>query len=150
MENCKKIILVVKTSEVGERALKKSMDIIEENGCNKLGLLFVVDHDFFSGAGASYVKSKYEVDKGLEGIADAILRTMKSTIKESGKNIQTEDIILHGKTAEEIIKYVKENNIDILIIPRAKRGPIEKFITGGDITPFIEELKQYTKPIVIE
>ncbi len=150
MNNCdKKIVLVVKASEVGERGLKKAIDIIREEDCNKLYLLFVVDHDFFSGDGASYVKSKQQVDKGLEGIGDAILRTMEDMLEETDKSIESQRVILHGKTAEEIMNFAKNNKVDVLIIPKDQRGPIEKFITGGDITPFIDEIKKYVDKVVV-
>ncbi len=149
MENCNKVVLVVKASEVGERGLLRSLDILKQKNCKNLSLLFVVDHDFFSGAGAGYVKANKTVDEGLEGIADAILRKMEDMIEEQGSDVATERIILHGKTIEEIIKFVKENVVDVLIIPKDKRGPIEKFITGGDIGPFIEELESYVKEVVV-
>ncbi len=150
MVDCNKIVLVIKASEVGERALKKALDLLGEKRCSCLGLLFVVDHEFFSGSGSGYIKPNENIDKGLEGIADAILRKMEDYIEEHAKGVKTQRIILHGETAEEILNYVKSNNIDILVIPKDKRGPIEKYITGGEIEPFIEDISKHTKPIVVE
>ncbi len=149
-QNNKKIVLIVKASEVGERALKKSIDILEEFKCRKLYLLFVVDSDFFSGIASSYIKSEKYVEKGLEDIGDAILRKMEELVKESKKDISTERIILYGDTAEEVLNFVKNNNVDMLIIPKDKRGPIEKSLTGGDITRFIKEIEEYTIPVMVE
>ncbi len=150
-KSCNSVVLMVKPSDVGGRALKKALDIMHENGCDKLGLLFVIDKEFFSGDSSGYVKPDFLVEKGLEGIGDAILNNTEKTIKkiENG-NINTERIILHGETAKEILQFVQNNSVDILIIPKDKRGPIEKFITGGDIDEFTKEIEKHTKLITVE
>lgn len=149
-QDSKKIVLIVKASEVGERALKKAIDILEQFKCKKLYLLFVVDNDFFSGVASGYTKSKEDVEKGLEDIGDAILRKMEELVKESKKDVVTERVVLYGDTAEEILKFVKNNSIDMLIIPKDKRGPIEKSLTGGDVTRFMKEIEKYTIPVMVE
>ena len=146
----KRIVLIVKASDVGEKALEKAVSIMKENNCNELTLLFVADMDFFSGNSSGYVKPDYLVEKGLEGIGRAVLDSMEKTAKEIDENIETERIVLNGNTAEEILRFVKENKVDMLIIPKDKRGPIEKFLTGGDIGEFIGEIEKYTKAITVE
>jgi len=151
MDSCnKRIVLIVKASDIGEKALQKAVSIMKENNCDELSLLFVADMDFFSGNSSGYVKPDYLVEKGLEGIGRAVLDNMEKTAQEIDKNIKTERIVLNGNTAEEILRFVKENKVDILIIPKDERGPIEKFLTGGDIGEFIDEIEKYTKVITVE
>ncbi len=150
-KDCKNVVLMVNPSEVGERALKKAIEIVKDNNCKKLGLLFVVDKEFFSGDSSGYVKPDFLVEKGLEGIGDAILDNVENTIKKTGNvNINIERIILHGETAQEILKFVQSNDIDMFIIPKEKRGPIEKFITGGDIGEDIDKIEKYVKTVIVE
>ncbi len=151
MANCnKKIVLIVKASDVGEKALKKALEKTKEYECDRLSLLFVVDKDFFSGDSSGYVKPDYLVEKGLENIGDAILDNMEQIIKKTDENIRAERIVLHGRTADEILKFVQENKVDVLIVPKDKRGPIEKFLTGGDIYEFIKKIEKYTNTIIVE
>ncbi len=149
-KTCKRVVLIVKASKVGERALDEALKIMDQEKCEKLSLLFVVDEEFFKGAGASYLHTDELFRESMEEIGRAILDKMEMLIKKKAGDINYERIVLHGKTAEEILKFVKSNQIDILVLPRDRRGPIERFLIGGDITPFIKEIEKYTRVVVVE
>ncbi len=146
----KNVVLIAKGSKAGEAALFKALEIANELKCNKLFMLFVADNDFFAGDGSGFSKSEESVNEGLDAIGDAILRKLINIAKEMDEKIKVETIVLHGNTASEILDFVKNNKIDVLVIPRDKRGPIEKSLTGGDIEPFIKEISNYTKLILVE
>ncbi len=149
-DRCGRVVLVVKASKVGERALKKALEIMQQRNCETLGLLFVIDEEFFRDAAIGYVRLDDVIEKGLEGIADAVLTKMERLIEKEGKPVKHERILLHGNTAEEVLKFVKENDVDILVIPRDKRGPIERFLVGGDITPFVRDIEKYCEVVLVE
>jgi len=142
------LVVVAKGSEIGHKAAKEAATIAKNKNIKTIHLLFVNDIDFYSGGGISYLKE--ELQKSLENIGDAIIRMLTETIKEHNPDVNIEKIELTGKTAEEILRFVNENEIDIFIIPKDKRGPIEKSIVGGDIEPFIEEIRKRTNVITIE
>ncbi len=148
-DNCKRVVLVVKASRVGERALEKALEIMEERNCDKLELVFVVDEEFFRDA-VGYIKAYDIVEEGLEEIADAVLTKMERLIKKSGKPVNYERVILHGNTAEEILKFVKENSVDVVVLPKDKMGPIERFLMKDDITPFVKDIEHYAEVVLVQ
>ncbi len=142
------LVVVAKGSEIGHKAAEEAAIIAKDKNIKTIHLLFVNDIDFYSGGGISYLKE--ELQKSLENIGDAIIRMLTETIKKHNPDVNIEKIELAGKTAEEILKFVNENEIDIFIIPKDKRGPIEKSLVGGEIEPFFDQIKERTNLIVVQ
>ncbi|AEA33966.1 universal stress protein [Hippea maritima] len=142
------VVVIAKGSEAGVKAAKKAASIAKQKNKRRIHLVFVNDVDFYSGEGMGYVRE--DMAKSLENIGDAIMRKLEHAIKEEHQDVEIERIELHGKTAEEILKFLNENDIEILIIPKEERGPIEKSLTRGDIEPFFNEIQQRVKCILVE
>ncbi len=141
------LVVVAKGSEVGKKAAKRALKIAKENNIGTIHLLFVNDVDFFSRG--SYVHLKKELEVGIENIGRVIMEKLEDVIKSSDNRIKVERIELKGKTAEEILRFVKENVVRTLIIPKEERGPIERSLIHNDIEPFFNEIKQYVNDFIV-
>ncbi|WP_022669989.1 universal stress protein [Hippea alviniae] len=142
------LVVIAKGSDVGHKAAEEAAIIARDKNIDTIHLLFVNDIDFYSGGGILHLKE--ELQKSLENIGDAIIRMLTETIKKHNSNVNVKKIELSGKTAEEILKFVNENDINILIIPKDKRGPIEKSLVGGEIEPFFDQIRKRTNLIVVQ
>jgi len=150
-KECKSLVLVAKGSEIGGIALEKAVDLFEKFRCKTLKIVLVLDADFFSTGLSGYTKPNADAKIGLEHIDNVIFEKLENRAKQINKNINIERVVLEGKTAEQILKYVKQHNdIYAIIIPQDERGPIEKSLLGGEIEPFFEEIKKSTKLIVVK
>lgn len=150
-KECRNLVLVAKGSEIGRIALEKAVELFDKFGCKTLEILLVLDANFFSTGLSGYTKPKTDAEIGLGHIDNVIFEKLENRAKQINKNINTKKVILEGKTAEEILKYVKRHNdIYAIIIPKEERGPIEKSLLGGEIMPFFEEIKKFTKLIVVK
>ncbi len=141
------IVLIAKGSPNGEKAAQKAAQLAKEKSINTIHILFVNDTEFFKGGG--FVHLEKELEKSLDNIGTIIMDKLEKVIKQSNSNIDIKRIELKGNTAEEILKFVNENKVDTLIIPKEERGPIEKSLTGGDIEPFFNEIKKKVKNLII-
>ncbi len=142
-----KIVLVAKGSPVGQRAAKKAAEMAKEKNINTIHLLFVNDTDFYHSGG--FVHLKKEIETGLKNIGAIIMEKLERIIRDSQNGIKVEKIALKGKTSEEILRFVSNNKIDTIIIPKDERGPIEKSLTRGEIEPFFNEIKEKVENLII-
>ncbi len=150
-KECRSLVLVAKGSKIGEVALEKAVDLYEKFKCSTLKILLVLDTDFFSTGLSGYTKARTDAEIGFKHIDKVIFEKLENRAKQINKDINIEKVILKGKTAEEILKYVKRHNdIYTIIIPQDERGPIEKSLVGGEIAPFFEEISKYTKLVVVK
>ncbi len=141
------LVLIAKGSPNGEKAALKAASLSKERDINTVYLLFVNDTEFFKGGG--FVHLDRELEKSLDNIGNIIMDKLERVIKENNSNIEVKRIELTGNTADEILKFVNENEVDTLIIPKDERGPIERSLTGGDIEPFFSEIKKKIKNLII-
>ena len=142
-----KLVVVAKGSEVAKKAIKKALEIAKNDGIDVIHLIFVNDTSFYSKSG--YVNLERELERGIENISRIVLSKLEKMITDADSGIRVEKVELKGKTAEEILKFVKTNKVDTLIIPKEERGPIEKSLTHGDIEPFFNEIKQNVENFIV-
>ena len=142
-----KLVVVAKGSEVARKAIKKALEIAKNDGIDVIHLIFVNDTSFYSKSG--YVNLERELERGIENISRIVLSKLEKMITDEDSGIRVGKVELKGKTAEEILKFVKTNKVDTLIIPKEERGPIEKSLTHGDIEPFFNEIKQNVENFIV-
>jgi len=134
----KEIICIVKGGKIGEKAVKKAIVIAKEESA-KLILLFSSDTDYLL-SGNFGISSDDIATKGIENIGKTLINQYKDEAEEAGIKVSSK--IVEGNLLDELSKMIKRNNNSILLIPKLKRGPIEKFLIGSSIDEYIESLKK--------
>ncbi len=142
-----KLVVVAKGSEVAKKAIKKALEIAKNDGIDEMHLIFVNDTSFYSKSG--YVNLERELEQGIENISRVVLSKLEKIVSDEDDGIKVSKIELKGKTAKEILKFVKTNKVKTLVIPKEERGPIEKSLTHGDIEPFFNEIKQNVENFIV-
>ncbi len=141
------LVLVAKGSPIGQKAAIKAAELSRDKNIKTIHILFVNDTEFFKSGG--FVHLDKELERSLNRIGDIIMNKIEKIIKENNKNAEVKRIELKGKTAEQILNFVNENEIETLIVPKEERGPIERSLIGGDIEPFFNEIKKKVKNLII-
>jgi nucleotide-binding universal stress UspA family protein len=72
---------------------------------------------------------------GVAGDAWALMQSEASAalahVKSLGTGVQVETVILDGKPAAEIVRYAKEQDIDLIVIGTQGKQGIERFLLGS-------------------
>jgi len=103
MENIKRIIIPVDDTEDSKNAVKKGAFFAKLLGVNVKIITVNDTHQFISSV---------ILEEKLKQEATAFLDSFKKIAEEFGVKIETELII--GKPAEEIVKFVNENDLIIM------------------------------------
>lgn len=126
----KNILVPTDFSERAEHALLQAIEIAEQFNAS-LTILHVSTKDTDS------MPLFFLDDKKLKEIHDDIDEYIEEQIQGlekkhiAGKTINYKHIIKHGTPYSDIITYIKENNIDLVIMPSKGRNAIEEFFFGG-------------------
>ena len=116
MENIKRIIIPVDDTEDSKNAVKKGAFLAKLLGVEAKIITVNDTHQFISSV---------VLEEKLKNEAKAFLDGFKKIAEEFGVKIETELVI--GKPAEEIIKFVNENDL-IIMAPHDKTRGIDKIM----------------------
>ena len=121
MKNIKRIIIPVDNSEVSKEVVEKGVYLAKLLGVNAKIITVNDTHQFISSV---------VLEDKLKKNTDAFLNDFKKIAEKSGVIIETQ--LITGKPADEIIKFVRED--DLIIIAHNDRtkglsGSIEKKVS---------------------
>lgn len=139
----KKILLPVDGSEFSKKAAEKAKELASTFG-SEIILLHV--NEFFryahniSGDGALVRKIREDFDKKDETILKSAQKFFSDT------DIKVETVSIEGDAAEEIVKYVDSNDIDLVIMGSHGIGGFRRYLIGS-VTHKV--LIQIERPILI-
>jgi nucleotide-binding universal stress UspA family protein len=124
MNNYKKILVPIDTSEKNVKLLKDSIDIAKRNGASLVGL-YVLPFSPLSFREIRVAQEKmYEEGK-------SVLEKAKATAKKNGVSMQTK--ILKGHPGKLITNYVnqRKNKIDLIVIGSRDLGGLKEVLLGS-------------------
>lgn len=129
MFKLKKILCTTDFSEASFEALKYAIGLARSTQ-SKLILMYVVNQKMFSeGLSLARVSSPEALGKEM---ADEARRRLKMLIPvEERDGIDWETNVRSGNPAQEIIRYAKENNIDMIVIGTAGHSGVEHIMFGS-------------------
>lgn len=129
MIKLKKILCPTDFSEGSFVALKYAVDFARSTQA-KLILMFVVNQKMFSeGLSLARVASPEALGKEM---ADEARRRIKLLIPaEERDGVDWETNIRSGNPAQEVIRYAKENDIDMIVIGTAGHSGVERMMFGS-------------------
>jgi nucleotide-binding universal stress UspA family protein len=124
MNNYKKILVPIDTSEKNVKLLKDSIDIAKRNGASLVGL-YVLPFSPLSFREIRVAQEKmYEEGK-------SVLEKAKATAKKNGVSMQTK--ILKGHPGKLITNYAnqRKNKIDLIVIGSRDLGGLKEVLLGS-------------------
>jgi len=124
----KKILFTTDFSEGTSHALSYALDIANKYGA-KLHIFHVVYNSFIY-PGLHIPHGSFDiVKKEMEEAANKALRKICASAGESCKDIESS--VAHGVPYEEILKYAKEHNFDMIIIGTHGRKGLDRALLGS-------------------
>ncbi len=129
MLKLKKILCPTDFSEASCEALKYAISLARSTQ-SKLILMYVVNQKMFS-EGLSLLRASSPEALGKE-MADEARRRLKMLIPvEERDGIDWETNIRSGNPAQEVIRYAKESDIDMIVIGTAGHSGVERMMFGS-------------------
>lgn len=129
MLKLKKILCPTDFSEASFEALKYAISLARSTQA-KLILMYVVNQKLFS-EGLSLARVSAPESLGKE-MADEGRRRLKMLIPaEERDGIDWETNVRSGNPAQEVIRYAKENSVDMIVIGTAGHSALERMMLGS-------------------
>ena len=129
MIKLKKILFPTDFSDSSNEALQYALSFAKEYGA-KLVVLHVINEKVFAeGINLPRVISLEELADEMEAEAKKQLKTLIP--KEQGEGLERENVILRGNPFLEIIRYAKDEDVDLIIIGTHGRSGFEHIIFGS-------------------
>ncbi len=137
MDNIKRILVVCRIIENCQTAVHYGVSLSEKYRA-ELSVIHVVHNPFGLQGWNPPIPS-------LEGEYKKILQDTKKELDEiinaeKKKGVSIKEFIRDGMPIKEILKLVKEEDIDILILPAHKEGRMEHFLFGRSNEELILEM----------
>ncbi len=118
MDNIKRIIIPVDSSEISKLAVKRGALLAKLLGVS-IKVISVNDtHQFVSSV---------VIEQRLKKEAESLLDVFKKIGEDVGVKVETQ--VISGKPAEEIVKFAKED--DLIIMPNIIKKGIDRILSGS-------------------
>lgn len=143
VEPVSKILVPVDGSEYSKRAVEHAVYVVKRLGekVKEIKLLRVINLDVYYERISQGIDPERDAE---ENLSIAKRKFLDEYIPE--KLIQTQ--ILIGIPSEEIIKEIKENSYDLVIIGRRGRSPLKDLVMGGVSSAVVYHCKETTIAII--
>lgn len=130
MIELRKILLPTDFSETSKEALKYAMSMAKEYSAEMTVLHVINEQLLTEGLNLPRVISMQSIEKELCKEAE---RQMDDFFKETGgaEGIKIKKAVIKGKPFLQIIRYAKENDIDLIVIGTHGRSGLEHIIFGS-------------------
>ena len=140
MYDIKRILVVSRSTKHCKKAVNYGISLAKQNGA-KLYVLHVFDDPFglqgWSLPVVSLKEMQEEYKKMQDGARSDLNRIME---KEKGTGVSIEVSITEGDPDEKILHFVKDKNIDLLIMLAHEEGHLEHLFFGRSIDRIIRKL----------
>lgn len=140
MDDVKRILIVSRSTKHCKKAIDYGISLAKQNGA-KLYVLHVFDNPFGLEAWSLPVVSLKEIQeeyKRMQEKAHSDLDRIIEAEKDTGISIEVS--ITDGDPDEKILHFVKEKNIDLLIMLAHEEGRLEHLLFGRSINRIIRKL----------
>ncbi len=129
MNEMKRIMVACRMPEYCREAIHQGITLAQQYGA-ELYIIHVVHDPFIRGEWNLPMQLGVIEDEYKKAIADA-KRTLDAVIREEKKKgVAVKELFKEGKPAEEILKAVKEEKIDLLLMIGHEESKLEHFLFG--------------------
>lgn len=146
-ETSRTILLAISTTRESPKTIERALKLAESGG-GKLVVLFVVDHGIPDSIGHLLITTGYLGEKPSRRLADAILdeyrdrgQSRLAAIAETatGQGIECETLLREGDFAEESLGVIREKDAQAVVVTRAKRSGLSRFLFGSAVNRLRQE-----------
>ncbi len=141
MEDIKHILVVSRSTSSCRKAVHYGLEMSK-----MIGAELYVAHiftDIFNMEGGNIVASQSELREEynqMQSQAKAELDSLIASEQTDGNPVNVREIIANGPAYAEVVKIVKNDDIDLLIMMAHEEGRIESFLFDHDIQKIIRNL----------
>lgn len=128
----KNIVVAVDGSENALRAVKQAADLAKLEGDTKVSVISVIAIDVYSDMVYDPIEAHGDAQKEL--VAPAL-----EVFEEAG--IDAELTLLHGRPADEIIRFADKNGADLVVIGSRGLNALQEFAIGSVSHKVIKHVK---------
>jgi len=121
----KKILVAVDGSKFAKNAVRHALSIAKSDNAELIALSVIDNTNYL---GLSSKSSIFDVNDILTKESKKNLEEVKNIV---GEEISLKTDIAEGSPANEIINYVEENDIDLIIMGSSGKTGLEKFLLGS-------------------
>jgi nucleotide-binding universal stress UspA family protein len=140
MDNIKHILVVSRSTKHCKKAIDYGISLAKQHGA-KLYVLHVFDDPFGLEAWSLPVVSLKEIQEEYKKMQDRARSDLNRIIKaEKEISISIEVSITDGDVDEKILHFVKDKDIDLLIMLAHEEGHLEHLLFGRSIDRIIRKL----------
>jgi len=140
MDDIKRILVVSRSTKHCKKAVHYGISLAKQNG-GKLYVLHVFDDPFGLQAWCLPVVSLKDIQEEYKTMQKKARADLDRIIgAEKGKGISIEVSMTDGDPDEKILPFVKDKNIDLLIMLAHEEGHLEHLLFGRSIDRIIRKL----------
>ena len=137
METYKNILVVSRSTKNCAKVLHTGISLARNYNANLHVLHVIYDPFYYNDWNARFAvieeELKQEITKTREKI-DAIIQA------EKAQGMEINEIVEHGKPVDEILKTVKNHNVDLILMLAHEEGRLEHFLFGRTNEAIIRRL----------
>lgn len=134
----KKILLPTDGSEHAARAAEHALWIAHKSNA-KLTIISVIESTFIVGLPSADVTD--EIRDMLKTEAQKHINKIQKLAEEKGYNVNMELVVKEGSPATTILKYAKEEDIDLIIMGTSGKSGIDRLLMGSVAQNIIKSSK---------
>jgi universal stress protein A len=136
MEEIKRILVVSRMTRDCRKAVHLGVTLARQFGA-ELTVLHVVENPFKKGWNLPTIAYEEEYRRELEKI-ESELKGIVSQEREKGMSIR--EVVAEGDPKDEIMKAIRNGNMDLVILLAHEEGRLEHFLYGRGTDSIIHEM----------
>jgi nucleotide-binding universal stress UspA family protein len=130
MANLKKILVPTDFSEHSEHAAAYAVELARQYGSNEIHCIHVSDIPADLLATSAYYMTGPS-EQFVEQVRDEGRKGLDAFVKKNFKDVPVKAVFLEGRPFVEIIRYARENEIDLIVISTHGRSGLKHALFGN-------------------
>ena len=136
MEDIKRILVVSRITKYCQKAIHYGISLSKKYGA-KLSVLHTIDTFWLRGWNVPMISVEEEYKKGLKRTKEELDNIITM---EKKKGMVIKELMKEGDPTEEILKVIKEENIDLVILLAHEESRFEHFLFGRSNEEIIRKI----------
>jgi nucleotide-binding universal stress UspA family protein len=122
-----KILVAFDGSNLAKKALKKALELVEENPSTTLEIIHTYQIPTFI-LGEAYITASVDINQSYIDYAQGVLDEAKSLVPQHS-NIHF--VLKQGESSKVILEYANQTKCDLIVMGSRGLGGIREFILGS-------------------